>query len=103
MPRAPGSAQRDYNHNSRWFDFETPGGAPLGLPVCACVLVRGFDGDGTATVRPYTPVSQAVDGRLSLLVKVYEKGVVSKWLDGLKIGDKAAFKHITFNIKVPYP
>jgi len=32
-----------------------------------------------------------------------EKGVVSQWLNHLKVGTMVGFKHIAFNIKSPYP
>ena len=89
--------------NTRQFTFGTPAGKPLALPTCACLLVKGVDSEGEDAVRPYTPVSQAVAGEFDLLVKVYEQGKCSKYLDGLSIGDKVAMKHIKFNIKIQYP
>ena len=48
-------------------------------------------------MRPYTPTSSnEVRGSFDLLVKVYENGVVSKWLDGLALGTFVGFKHIPF-------
>ena len=70
-------------------------------PVCACVLLRGFDAEGEVAVRPYTPTSSNdVKGSFDLLVKVYENGTVSKWLDGLEMGTPVGFKHIPFNMCV---
>ena len=70
-------------------------------PVCACVLLRGFDAKGEVAVRPYTPTSSNdVKGSFDLLVKVYENGTVSKWLDGLEMGAPVGFKHIPFNMCV---
>jgi len=89
--------------NTRLFTFGVPDGKPLALPTCACILVKGVDSKGEDAVRPYTPVSQATAGEFDLLVKVYDQGNVSKYLDNLKIGDKAAMKHIPFNIKIQYP
>jgi cytochrome-b5 reductase len=96
--------KKAYNHDSTLYTFGLPEGKSLSLPVCACVLMRGFDAKGEVAVRPYTPTSSnEVLGSFDLLVKVYEQGVVSKWLDGLEIGAPVGFKHIPFNIKAQYP
>ena len=96
--------RRKYNHDSTVFSFGLPAGKSLNLPVCACVLVRGKNASGEVAVRPYTPTSpNSVLGSFDLLVKVYEQGTVSKYLDGLEIGAKVGFKHIPFNIKAQYP
>ena len=96
--------RKKYNHDSTVFSFGLPAGKSLNLPVCACVLVRGKNSSGEVAVRPYTPISpNSVQGSFDLLVKVYEQGTVSKYLDGLEIGAKVGFKHIPFNIKAQYP
>ena len=96
--------KKRYSHDSSVFTFGLPRGQSLSLPVCACLLMRGFDAAGQEAVRPYTPTSSnAVQGSFDLLVKVYENGVVSKWLDGLELGTAVGFKHIPFNIKAQYP
>ena len=84
--------------------FELPDASkPLGLSTCACILAK-FDRDGSAVVRPYTPIStNAMIGRFELLVKIYAQGAMSQHLDGLQIGDAVEFKHIPFNVKVQYP
>ena len=97
---APLIAKSQYNHDSVTFTFGLPEGASLALPVCACLLLRGYagaDADAEVAVRPYTPTSSnEVRGSFDLLVKVYENGVVSKWLDGLALGTFVGFKHIPF-------
>ena len=97
---APLIAKSQYNHDSVTFTFGLPEGASLALPVCACLLLRGYAGagaDAEVAVRPYTPTSSnEVRGSFDLLVKVYENGVVSKWLDGLALGTFVGFKHIPF-------
>ena len=111
------------NHDTNIYEFGLPEGAKtLGLPVCACLLLcapgaeHEAKGGGDA-VRPYTPVSPSeMEGKFQLLIKVYRSwgnphfahsyrpaGAVSNYIDNLKIGDKAKFKHISFNVKVPYP
>merc|ERR1711870_62547 len=60
----------------------------------------GFGKDGKDAVRPYNPISaNSVLGSFDLLVKSYEQGVVSKFVDALKVGDSVAFKQIKPNIK----
>ena len=101
---APLLRKKRYSHDSSTFTFGLPPGQSLNLPVCACVLMRGFDSKGEEVVRPYTPTSSnAIKGSFDLLVKVYEQGTVSKWLDGLDLGTMVGFKHIPFNIKAQYP
>ncbi|KAI0066708.1 cytochrome-b5 reductase [Artomyces pyxidatus] len=86
-----------YNHNTAKFVFEVPGD---GLPVASCVVVRASDpealkdAEGKPAVRPYTPISRPdAPGELVLLVKRYERGVVSKYVhDALEPGDTLAIK-----------
>lgn len=76
----------------------------LDLPVCACILVRGFTKEGEPAIRPYTPTSpNDTKGCFDLMVKIYEQGVVSQWLNNLEVGAMVGFKHIKFNIKSQYP
>ena len=57
-----------------------------------------------------------ITGKFQLLIKVYKAwgdknyahsyrpaGAVSNFINELKIGETALFKHISFNVKVPYP
>ena len=91
---------KPYNHDSKMFTFGLPEDVSLDLPVCACLLVEGFDEEGEQAVRPYTPTSpNEQKGSFDLMVKIYEKGVVSQWLNNLPIGAQVGFKHIPFNIK----
>ena len=107
-------AKREHNHDSTIYTFGLPEGKSLSLPVCACVLLkapgrgRGPNGkddfDGSDAIRPYTPMSDnAMLGQFELCVKRYDGGAVSQWLYGLELGAKVGFKHISFNIKAPYP
>ena len=107
--------KKDYNYDSQVYSFEIPGGKPLGLPVCACILLKApgrgrkdgggkDDFDGSDAVRPYTPFSPPEQaGSFDLLVKRYDGGAVSTWLHELPVGSMVGFKHIKFNIKAQYP
>ena len=94
---------KPYNHDSKVFTFGLPEGRSLDLPVCACILLQGKDKNGEDAVRPYTPISGNTVGHFDLLVKVYEQGVVSQYLNNLAVGSLVPFKHIKFNIKAQYP
>lgn len=99
-------AKRRVGTSSHLFTFALADPAkPLGLSTCACVLARGgADADGKAVVRPYTPVStNALLGRMELLVKVYPGGQLSGHLDALPLGGAMDFKHVAPNVKIQYP
>jgi cytochrome-b5 reductase len=94
------------SHDSSLLEFGLPEGKSLNLPTCACVLVcaPGMAQDGSDVVRPYTPISkETMLGKFELLVKRYDGGVMSSWLDKLPLGASVDFKHIPFNLKVQYP
>ncbi len=91
-------SRAEHSHNSTIYEFATADGRPLNLPVCACVLLEAPGGN----VRPYTPISEDA-GRFSLLVKRYERGAASSWLDSLPLGARVPFKHISANVKEQYP
>ncbi|KAE9400960.1 cytochrome-b5 reductase [Gymnopus androsaceus JB14] len=91
-----------YNHNTSEFIFELPNNEASLLPVASCLVVKSSDPEalkddkGKPIIRPYTPVSDANHkGELTLLIKKYETGVVSKHIHSLK-GD-------TLAIQGPYP
>jgi len=65
------------------------------LPVSSFMLTKadGLTPDGKPAIRPYTPVNISLEeGKLELVVKVYEKGVMSKHFGTLKEGDSLLFK-----------
>lgn len=69
------------------FELESPD-AVLGLPVGHHLEVRPPGGSGVS--RAYTPVTgDSQLGSFDLAVKVYPQGVVSTYLDSLKVGDTA--------------
>ena len=117
-----------FNHDTGIFHFKVPGGGKtLQLPTCACILLKapGREHGGGDAVRAYTPIStdDNEDGSFRLLIKRYDEwgerpgqwtgrapsesyhppGAVSNYMHGLGPGDVALFKHIPFNIKIPYP
>ena len=99
-------AKVSISHDTRVFTFATPDRTKaLGLATCACILASGGqDAEGKAVVRPYTPVStNEMVGQFELMVKIYENGILSSHLDSMVIGDKLAFKHIPFNVKIQFP
>jgi cytochrome-b5 reductase len=95
----------DVSHDTKVFTFGLEEGQALGLSTCACILAKGpNDADGNPIVRPYTPVStNAMKGQFEMMIKVYGEGGFSHWLDNLKIGEEAEFKHIGPNVKTQYP
>jgi len=84
----------DYNHNSKLIRFELKDDEILGLDVASALVVKAPIGEnGKPVIRPYTPISSNDDkGHWDLLVKVYEKGVMSKHLGSLKPGDELEVK-----------
>lgn len=96
-----------YNHDSKIYDFALPDGfETLALPTCGCLLVMapGKSRDGSDAIRPYTPISPSdMKGKFQLLIKRYQEGCVSSYIDEAAIGAEINFKHITFNVKKQYP
>ena len=105
----------EYNHNTTIYSFGLPEGQSLNLPVCACLLLRApgcgrlagggpNDYDGSDAIRPYTPMSDNGQlGSFELMIKRYDGGAVSSWLNRLVVGASVSFKHIKLNVKAPYP
>ena len=72
--------------------FRLPSNQSLGLTVGQHVLVRARR-DGKEIVRPYTPITRPDEkGLVQLLVKVYEKGNITRVLQDMKVGDSLEFK-----------
>lgn len=83
----------DVNHNTRQFRFalQTPD-TVLGLPVGQHMSVKIVQ-EGKVIEREYTPISCDLNvGYFDLMIKVYEKGVVTQHLEHMKIGDELAFR-----------
>ncbi|CAG8579895.1 580_t:CDS:2 [Paraglomus brasilianum] len=78
------------SHNTDIFRFDLPRPMPTDLPIISFVRVKD---DSMQVARPYTPISPTSERRfIDLMVKRYENGQVSKWLHGLKVGDKVEIK-----------
>uniref|UniRef100_A0A8H7Y9M5 NADH-cytochrome b5 reductase n=1 Tax=Psilocybe cubensis TaxID=181762 RepID=A0A8H7Y9M5_PSICU len=96
-----------YNHNSSKFVFELPNDEASLIPVASCLVVKASapdalnDAKGKPVIRPYTPVSAPdAPGELTLLVKRYENGNMSRHIFDLKEGDTLAIKGPI--LKFPY-
>jgi len=78
----------EINHNTRLFRFDLPNPDDvLGLPIGQHLSLKAIV-DGKEIFRSYTPVSSDDElGYFDLLIKVYEKGAMSKYIDNLKVGD----------------
>jgi len=81
-------SRTEINHNTRLFRFDLPHADDvLGLPIGQHLSLKAIV-DGKEIFRSYTPVSSDDDlGYFDLLIKVYEKGLMSKYIDNLKVGD----------------
>jgi len=94
---------KDVTHDSKIFRFALPSpNHTLGLPVASCIVTRGPQGDdGKPTIRPYTPIStEEQRGYFDLLIKVYEKGNMSRHIHSLHPGDYLEVKGPI--AKIPY-
>lgn len=72
--------------------FELPNDEASLIPVASCLVVKASDPEalvdakGKPIIRPYTPVSPPdAPGELTLLVKRYENGNMSKYMFSLKV------------------
>eukprot|EP01132_Coremiostelium_polycephalum_P003165 gene3165-3963_t len=76
------------NHNTRIFRFSLPNPSDrLGLPIGQHISIRANIA-GKEVYRPYTPISSDEDlGYFDLMIKVYEKGAMSGYIDKLFLGD----------------
>lgn len=78
--------------NTFKYTFELPNGGVPGLTVASCLVCK-TSVDGKDVIRPYTPTTgDETVGSMDLVVKVYEKGLVSKAFGDMKVGDKMEMK-----------
>ncbi|KAJ3128269.1 NADH-cytochrome b5 reductase [Nowakowskiella sp. JEL0407] len=64
----------------------------LGLPIGQHVAISTIV-DGKRVQRSYTPISTPKDlGYFDMLIKTYPNGIISKYIDGVKIGESVEFK-----------
>ena len=82
-----------YNHNTDLFTFALPDrNSTLDLPVSSYIMTKCKGADGKDVIRPYTPINQSERGVMTLLVKRYDAGVMSKHMHNLKVGDTLEIK-----------
>jgi len=79
---------KKYNHNTNLFIFELPDPKAIADLPTASFLLAKTNLDGKEIIRPYTPIDSHVEGDLTLLIKNYEQGKMSKFIHHLKPGDK---------------
>lgn len=82
-------SRTEINHNTRLFRFDLPNPDDvLGLPIGQHLSLKATV-DGKEIYRSYTPVSSDDElGYFDLLIKVYEKGAMSRYIDNLKVGEE---------------
>lgn len=80
--------------NTHRYIFELPSkDHVLGLHVASALLTKFTRENGKNVLRPYTPVSDPdTKGKFELVIKHYEKGLMSSHIDSLKPGDTLSFK-----------
>lgn len=88
----------NYNHNTKVYHFALPETNGEGnFPITSYVLCKANIGEeGKPVVRPYTPINADGKGVVSLIVKTYPNGTMSKHFATLKVGD-------TMEVKGPLP
>nr|ATU82295.1 NADH-cytochrome b5 reductase [Macrocybe gigantea] len=81
------------SHNTAIYRFKLPHAQDvLGLPVGQHISIAA-EINGKEIVRSYTPISNDDDrGAFDLLIKSYEKGNISRYVAGLKIGQTIRVK-----------
>ena len=91
---------RQETHNSKVIRFGLPEGVSLSLPVSSAIVLNAPMADGKSVARPYNPISSNDQlGSFDLLVKLYPEGKASRYIDGLKPGDRVSFKQVKPNLK----
>ncbi|GMM32520.1 cytochrome-b5 reductase [Martiniozyma asiatica (nom. inval.)] len=82
------------SHNTAFFRFGLPRPNDiLGLPIGQHIQI-GANLNGKEVLRSYTPTSidQEAKGYFDLLIKVYPNGLITKYMDSLKLGDTIRVK-----------
>jgi len=88
FPSFPLKEKKALNHNTYFFRFGLPAGHVLGLPTGKHLKLKYTDEEGEDVQRSYTPVSSNDDvGYFDLIIKVYEKGLMTNHLKNMEIGD----------------
>ncbi|GLC37614.1 hypothetical protein PLESTF_001642100 [Pleodorina starrii] len=91
--------KKQLTRNTFLYRFELPEGQTSGMYVASCLVTRAVlkakpeDEKPKPVIRPYTPTSPPdAKGYMDLVVKVYDKGVMSKHIDSLKVGETLEMK-----------
>lgn len=72
--------------------FALPGGSQLGLRPGQHLILRGIV-DGLEIQRAYTPISPAnAEGYFEVLIKCYQTGLMSQYVESLRAGDTAFWR-----------
>ncbi|EXJ68021.1 uncharacterized protein A1O5_08636 [Cladophialophora psammophila CBS 110553] len=89
----PLSRKEGISPNVFRFTFALPNPSDsLDLPIGQHVSVRA-DIDGQSVTRSYTPISNNKDnGVIELIVKIYEQGMLTRYLGSLQVGDELEFR-----------
>jgi cytochrome-b5 reductase len=75
------------SYNTKLLRFELPAGKSLGLTIGKHITLKA-DLDGAKVMRAYTPTSRIDQvGFFDLLIKTYEYGKMSSYINQLKVGD----------------
>jgi len=82
--------KENVSHNTIRFTFALPTSQHrLGLPTGKHISIKARDSEGKEFMRNYTPVTgDDVQGHFKLVIKVYEKGKMSRHLADLPVGGK---------------
>lgn len=87
--------RKTLTHNTKRYRFAFPDKNMVsGLTTASCLTVKA-DIQGKEVSRPYTPVTRNTQkGYLDLIIKTYESpaGLMSRYIDTLKVGDKVDMK-----------
>lgn len=84
----------DYNHNCKIFRFNLPSENHItGLKVTSALMVKIEVPSGDPISRAYTPISmENTRGHLDLLIKRYENGIMSTYINNMKINETLLFR-----------
>jgi cytochrome-b5 reductase len=75
--------------------------ASLNLPVASYLVTKFKGADGKDVIRPYTPINQHEPGQLTLLIKDYPQGVMSRHIHSMKVGDSLEIKGPLPKVRLP--
>lgn len=86
-------AIKEISHNTKLYQLELADkDATQTFPLTSFVYVQMKGDDGKVVNRPYTPVRTDEKGVVNLVVKTYDSGTVSKYLNTKKVGETILMK-----------